>query len=162
MPPAPGQKRYYQSGKRRGKELLLVGRSGLRGTWTALDPNLRVTSVELRALTEAPAAGVNYQMMAEPTDAQKAVAATAAADLVAQGIREPELKKYQESSGVMEIATLFGLIAPGQIAGLAKWSLKSRKNFGSSILASVGIFMLLRASGLVEQQPSSSTGSYAG
>jgi hypothetical protein len=150
MPPAPGQKRYYQSGQRRGKELLLINRSGLRGTWTALDPNLRVTTVELKALTEAPAAGVNYHMMPEPTDAQKQVATTAAAELVAQGITEPELQKYRGTNGVMEMATVFGLFAPKQVAGMAKWAAKSRRNLGTSALILVGSFMLLRASGLVD------------
>ena len=138
MAPSPWQKRYYRESKKTGKELLLLQKSGKRGIWTAMDPDFRVTSVELKATTETPATGIDYRLVPVPTAGQKAAAMTASSTMVARRVTGAELLPFKSTSKVaIAVALVASLGGPRQIGKLIRWGCKSRRNLATVVALSL-------------------------
>ena len=117
----------------------------------AMDLDFRVTSVELKATTDGPAAGINYQLVPVPTAGQKTVTMTAAGLAVANGIAGAELKQYKQSSAdAIAVALIAGVGAPRQVAKLLKWSFKSRRNMATVVSLTVAFGLVLKSSGILD------------
>ena len=151
MSPAAWQKRYFQESKRKGKELLLLQRSGTRSVLTAMDPDFRVTTVELKATSEGPLTGIQYQLVHVPTPGQKTAAMSTSREIVTAGVSNSELKQFrQTSTDAIAVALVAGLGGPKQVVRLIKWGCKSRKNMATVASLALAFGFVLKSTGVLD------------
>ena len=151
MAPVAWQKRYYQDSKRKGKELLLLQKSGKHGVWTAMDPDFRVTTVELKATSEVPLTGIQYQLVPLPTTGQKTAAMSSSKELVAAGVTGSELTQFRETStDAIAVALVAGLGSPKQLVRLIKWGCQNRRNMATVVSLALAFGFVLKSTGVLD------------